>query len=170
MWPRASWRKPPWARSSSVAASATPAIASGFSNWGACSKPQFRAVGQFPITAFTPHLPTALYFPSEVRYAYGVQRAITERKAIVLQCMKAIADGPEIEDWEFHTRLGIVRPTLRRVISLWPGIDDGSDDSDEFLAINNCLNEICHGVDIPPTGESGLRNQRMTSNRPTPNG
>jgi len=91
-------------------------------------------------------------------------------KAIVLQCMKAIADGPEIEDWEFHTRLGIVRPTLRRVISLWPGIDDGSDDSDEFLAINNCLNEICHGVDIPPTGESGLRNQRMTSNRPTPNG
>jgi len=91
-------------------------------------------------------------------------------KAIVLQCMKAIADGPEIEDWEFHTRLGIVRPTLRRVISLWPEIDDGSDDSDEFLAINNCLNEICHGVDIPPTGESGLRNQRMTSNRPTPNG
>src|SRR6267378_2686875 len=81
MWPRASWRKPPWARSSSVAASATPAIASGFSNWGACSKPQFRAVGQFPITAFTPHLPTALYFPSEVRYAYGVQRAITERKS-----------------------------------------------------------------------------------------
>ena len=49
-------------------------------------------------------------------------------KEIVLQCMKAIADGPEIEDWEFHTRLGIVRPTLRRVISLWPEIDDGSEE------------------------------------------
>jgi hypothetical protein len=68
---------------------------------------------------------------------------------IVLQCMKAIADGPEIEDWEFHTRLGIVRPSLRRIISHWPAIDDSSDGSDEFLAINNCLNEICHGVKIP---------------------
>jgi hypothetical protein len=68
---------------------------------------------------------------------------------IVLRCMKAIADGPEIEDWEFQTRLGIVRPSLRRVISLWPTIDDSSEDSDEFLAINNCLNEVCHGVKIP---------------------
>jgi len=39
-------------------------------------------------------------------------------KQTVLQCMKAIADGPEIEDWEFYTRLGVVRPTLRRIISL----------------------------------------------------
>jgi hypothetical protein len=72
-------------------------------------------------------------------------------KEIVLQCMKAIVDGPEIEDWEFQTRLGIVRPTLRRIISLWPEIDDSSDDSDEFLAINNCLNEVCHGVNISAT-------------------
>ena len=72
-------------------------------------------------------------------------------KEIVLQCMKAIADRPEIEDWEFRTRLGIARPTLRRIISVWPEIDDGSDNSDEFLAINNCLNEVCHGVRIPPT-------------------
>jgi len=68
---------------------------------------------------------------------------------IVLQCMKAIADGSEIEDWEFQTRLGIVRPSLRRIISLWPAIDDSSETSDEFLAINNCLNEVCHGVKIP---------------------
>jgi hypothetical protein len=69
-------------------------------------------------------------------------------KEIVLQCMKAIADSPGIEDWEFHTRLGIGRPALRRVISLWPDIDDSSDKSNEFLAINNCLNEICYGLDI----------------------
>jgi hypothetical protein len=72
-------------------------------------------------------------------------------KEIVLQCMKAIADGPEIEEWEFHTRLGIVRPSLRRIISQWPAIDDSSDNSDEFLAINNCLNEVCHGVKMPDT-------------------
>ncbi len=70
-------------------------------------------------------------------------------KETVLQCMKAIADGPEIEDWEFHARLGIVRATPRRIISSWPEIDDSSDNSDEFLAINNCLNEICSGVSIP---------------------
>jgi hypothetical protein len=68
---------------------------------------------------------------------------------IVFQCMKAIADSPEIKDWEFHTRLGIVRPTLRRIISMWPAINDGSDSSEEFLAINNCLNEVCHGIKIP---------------------
>jgi hypothetical protein len=72
-------------------------------------------------------------------------------KEIVLQCMKAIADGPEIEDWEFHPRLGIDRLTLRRIISVWPEINDGTENSDEFLAINNCLNEVCHGFDIPPT-------------------
>jgi hypothetical protein len=72
-------------------------------------------------------------------------------KEIALQCMKAIADGHEIEDREFQTRLGIARPTLKRVISLWPQIDDSSDDSVEFLAINNCLNELCRGVDIPAT-------------------
>jgi hypothetical protein len=65
--------------------------------------------------------------------------------------MKAIADSPEIEDWEFQTRLGIVRPSLRRIISLWPAIDDSSDNSDELLAINNCLNEVCNGVEIPDT-------------------
>ncbi len=65
---------------------------------------------------------------------------------IVLQCMKAIADGHEIGGWEFQTRLGIVRPALKQIISLWPEIDDSSENSDGFLAVNNCLNEVCHGV------------------------
>ena len=69
-------------------------------------------------------------------------------KETVLQCMKAIADGPEIEEWEFHTRLGFDRPSLRRIISLWPDIDDSSKNSDDFLAINKCLNEVSHGVNI----------------------
>jgi hypothetical protein len=66
----------------------------------------------------------------------------------VLQCMRAVADGPEIEDWEFHTRFGLDRTNLRRIISLWPDIDDSSENSDGFLAINNCLNEVCHGICI----------------------
>lgn len=75
----------------------------------------------------------------------------SSEKETVLQCMKAIAEGSEIEDWECHTRLGIVRSTLRRIIRLWPEIDDSSNRSDEFLAINNCMNEICHGIHIAPT-------------------
>jgi hypothetical protein len=66
---------------------------------------------------------------------------------IVLQCMQAIADGDAIEDWEFQTRLGIARPVLRKIISSWPEIEDSAENSDEFLAVNNCLNEACHGVD-----------------------
>jgi hypothetical protein len=70
---------------------------------------------------------------------------------IVLQCMTAIVDGAAIPDWEFYTRLGIIRPTLRRIISQWPEIDDRSQDSDGFLAINNCLNEVCHGISMSPS-------------------
>ena len=72
-------------------------------------------------------------------------------KRTVLQCMQAIADGPHIDDWEFQTRLGINRSTLKRVILTWPDIDDSAVNSDEFLAINNCLNEVCNGVKISTT-------------------
>ena len=65
---------------------------------------------------------------------------------IVLQCMRAIAEGNEIDDPEFHSRLGITREILGRIIASWPEIDDQIVDSDEFLAVNNCLNEVCHGI------------------------
>jgi hypothetical protein len=65
---------------------------------------------------------------------------------VVLQCMKAIADSDAIGDREFQTRLGIDRSVLREIISSWPEIDDSPENSDRFLAVNNCLNEVCHGV------------------------
>jgi hypothetical protein len=102
-------------------------------------------------TALIRHLAGLLYtFSPRIRVMAFAELSPSEQQ-IVLQCMKAIADGPEIEDWEFQTRLGIVRPSLRRIISLWPAIDDSSDNSDEFLAINNCLNEVCHGLKLPDT-------------------
>lgn len=70
-------------------------------------------------------------------------------KELALQCMKFIANGSEIEDAEFHTRLGIVRQRLIDIISLWPELDDGVEDSAESLAINNCFNEVCYGIAIP---------------------
>lgn len=73
-----------------------------------------------------------------------------EDKAAVLQCMTALVGTQLIEDWEMHTRLGLTRERRRKVISRWPQIDDFVIDSDAFLAINNCMNEICSGVQIPP--------------------
>jgi hypothetical protein len=65
---------------------------------------------------------------------------------LVFQSLKAIAEGTEIGDWEFHSRLGVGRATLKELISKWPNINDSVEDSDEFLAINNCLNEVCNGI------------------------
>jgi len=72
-----------------------------------------------------------------------------ERSA-VRQCLRAIIDGPFIEDWEFHTRLGIHRTTAKTILASWRYLDDSIEDSDTFLAINNSMNEVCHGVPISP--------------------
>jgi hypothetical protein len=69
---------------------------------------------------------------------------------IVLECLEAIAEGAGISEWEFSGRVGIKRATLRKIISEWPEIDDLRIESDGFLAINNCLNEACHGISIAP--------------------
>lgn len=71
-------------------------------------------------------------------------------QSALLQCMTAIAENQWIEDWEFDARLGLNRKALQAVISCWPDIDDSSAESDGFLAINNCMNEICHGLRISP--------------------
>jgi hypothetical protein len=67
----------------------------------------------------------------------------------VLQCLKAILIGPFIDEWEFQTRLGIDRDGLRSVLGRWPNLEDSEQGTDDFLAVNNCLNEVCYGVDIP---------------------
>jgi hypothetical protein len=47
-----------------------------------------------------------------------------------------------------HTRLGVNREVVRNVIARWPDINDSNVDSNDFITINNCLNEICHGLHI----------------------
>jgi hypothetical protein len=64
----------------------------------------------------------------------------------VLRCMKATA--AHIADSEKHTRLGLEPDQLQFVIDLWPDIDDAEEGGNGFLAINNCLNEVCHGFHI----------------------
>ena len=77
----------------------------------------------------------------------AIEKLSYDEKQIVFSCLCAIARGPFIkDDWEFHTRLGLHRSTLYELIEMWPQIDDSVDDSDQTLALNNAMNEICHGI------------------------
>lgn len=67
-----------------------------------------------------------------------------------MQCLKAISEGNFLED-EFQTRLGIEKEDLRKLIDSYPEIDDSDNDSNECLAVNNCLNEVCHGLQFSET-------------------
>jgi hypothetical protein len=69
-----------------------------------------------------------------------------EEQHIVLRCMKATV--AHIEDWEKHSRLGLKPEELNRIISEWPDIEDADENGIGFLAINNCMNEVCHGFRI----------------------
>jgi NADH:ubiquinone oxidoreductase subunit E len=66
-------------------------------------------------------------------------------KQIILQCLNAILNGSFLEH-EFHARLGIEIEDLSQVVSTYPNIEDSDDNSNETIAINNCLNEVCHGI------------------------
>lgn len=73
-----------------------------------------------------------------------------EEKQIVLDCLNAILESGELE-FEFNARLGINEEELKEIIAEFPGIDDSIEDSNETLAINNCLNEICFGIKFTET-------------------
>ncbi len=79
-----------------------------------------------------------------------VLRGLTDgEKDVVRRCLVAILHGPFIDDWEFHTRLGLNRRQLQAVLQSWPNLDDSAEESVANLAVNNCMNEVCHGVQIP---------------------
>ncbi len=66
-------------------------------------------------------------------------------RQIIFQCLNAILKGGFLEG-EFHARLGIEPEELEQIVAAYPGVDDSDDDSNVVLAINNCLNEVCHGI------------------------
>jgi hypothetical protein len=77
----------------------------------------------------------------------ALEKLTHKEKDIVLTCLRAIADGPFIKnDWELHSRIGVHRSILNKLIKRWPKIDDSVDDSDETLAINGAMNVVCYGI------------------------
>ena len=75
-----------------------------------------------------------------------MKESLTEHEhEIVLACVNTILDSSLIEDWEFQTRLGFNQGEVRLLLTSSPLIaDEVSGDTE--VALNNCLNEICHGV------------------------
>ena len=69
-------------------------------------------------------------------------------RELVRRCLVAITYGPFLDDFAFRTRIGIGRDGAMRLLDKWPAIDDGVDASDECLTLDNCLNEICHGLEV----------------------
>ena len=76
----------------------------------------------------------------------AIERLSAEERDIVLRCMKAAAS--HIDDWEKHSRLGLGANALQQVIARWPNINDRDEGGNEFLAINNSMNEVCYGFSI----------------------
>lgn len=68
------------------------------------------------------------------------------QKKIVRECLVAILEGPFIPEWELHARVGLDREGLRSIIEKWPELDDAEQNSPAHLAINNCMNEVCHDI------------------------
>ena len=71
-------------------------------------------------------------------------------EASIRQCVTAIIDGPFIEDWEFHTRLGVERAEFRAALPPDGNLDLFSDDPGVNLIVNNSLNEVANGLGISP--------------------
>jgi hypothetical protein len=81
-------------------------------------------------------------FPFSMAFEY----LSAKDQEIVLRCMKAAA--AYLDESEIHTRMGIEAGELQRQIALWPEIDDQNEGGIGFLAVNNSMNEVCHGFRI----------------------
>jgi hypothetical protein len=77
-----------------------------------------------------------------------VELSIAERE-IVRECLRAAVEGSFFPDLEFHTLFGLERGEVRRILSLWPGLDEA--DESVVIAINNSFNNL---LGYPPrTGD-----------------
>jgi hypothetical protein len=61
-------------------------------------------------------------------------------KALVGQALRAAADGPFFDEWEFQTLFGLTRSEVRAVADAWPNVELQS--TNVHLAVNNTLNNL----------------------------
>jgi hypothetical protein len=61
-------------------------------------------------------------------------------RRIVRECLIAAIEGSFFPDWEFQTLFGLERGEVRRILSLWPALDEA--DESVVITINNSLNNL----------------------------
>ena len=72
-----------------------------------------------------------------------------EQRDTIRQAVIAVRDGGYVPRDDIYARIGVSLDAMNAFMNAWPEIDDRDDESDATLIINNSLNEICHGVDVP---------------------
>ncbi len=58
---------------------------------------------------------------------------------VIRQCLRAAAEGPFFDDWEFSTLFGFEREEIRRIAERWPEWDDEIRQAD---AVTSTLNNL----------------------------
>jgi hypothetical protein len=82
------------------------------------------------------------------RRVSGYKPAVKIAKEIAIQCAHAVTYGPFISDTEFQTRIGLYRSEAKEIVGSLSGRDFSNLADDDKLLINNCFNEIAHGIQL----------------------
>src|ERR1700687_5025431 len=68
-----------------------------------------------------------------------------EEQELIRKAIVAVLVSPYIHVEEYHPRLGVEYDAIKKMLHRWPEIED-QPESDDHLAINNCLSEVCDGL------------------------
>lgn len=66
------------------------------------------------------------------------------------ECVLYVIASPEFTGCKFLTRLGVTRDEAQECLARWPHLNDGDHSTADHVLVNNCFNEICHGIWVPP--------------------
>lgn len=69
----------------------------------------------------------------------ALQRLTPRQRDLIGLSLRAIIDGPYIEDWEFHAVMGVPREEAREVLASWP---ESASHGRTFVTVNNALNNL----------------------------
>lgn len=65
-------------------------------------------------------------------------------------CVEAVLASTVVPEEEYENRIGCDRHRLEAIIREWPPSKDGDQNSEEFLAVNNCLSEVGYCLEADP--------------------
>jgi hypothetical protein len=75
-----------------------------------------------------------------------------EELRIIGECLRAAAEGPFFDDWEFDTLFGLSRAEVQAIADAWPGVDMSHEKV--RIAIRNAMGQL---LGYPHGEEESLR-------------